>query len=843
MPRRRRAAALRHALLQPAPVLYACEMLEPRTLLSVITINGTAGNDVITLSSHSLPGAQYFVDYSINGGPTVSVPVLPTDSVFVDTGTGTDQVNLLSTPPVPTLIQGDSPSDNVLNIGGPSGLQGILGSIQVTTDTAFWDITADDSSDTTSRTGTLSDGSLTGLAPANITWDPTKCHGLAIDMSSAGGNTFSVYQTNVSTLIRNHSSGKDDSLTIGSPTRGMADITAALSIGNVTPVPSGLVNLTLDDQADPTYGNYILDDASLSLGTGNFSGFTSQITWNASVLRSLTLKTQAQVPGHDAGLAEVVNTVVPTTIVGDSAGLSVGVGENLAGHPQVGLLGNVYITNLAGGTALDVRHIGAATPQTVTLHTVMLPGDSAPYGAIDGLAPATIAYRYADTASAHVTAGGQNVEVVATGTNVLIDGTPAINVGDAGSIQNITDTLSIFAGSVTIDDWADATPRTATISLVQPDMTNQIPWTTIGGLSSVSIQYFTQAANTLTINGGAGANTYIINAPPLVIPPGSLMPSVAIVLNTGIGNDSAQILATGFGQPLTVNGQGGNDAFIVTYSDSITDNLVLNGGGGSSTLTLLGATPAAQFGITPGTITFGMLTTTYTAMNTLALDTGTFTITGDLAGVSLSTVGVTTAKFETSSHIGALNIGGGTLVALAPGAMPLSTTLFCTGLSIDTTGKLDLANNALQLSYSGADPVATVRSYLVSGYNGGAWTGASITTSAADSTHTLGFGDSADGVVPGLAANTILVRFTRVGDVNLDGTVDFADLVTVARNYGKTGQNWDQGDVNYDGTVGFDDLVAVSRNYGMTAAVQSAASPLNVTPTLAAPIVRKNKRR
>lgn len=841
MPRRRRAGPVRHALLKPAADLFACETLEPRTLLSVIAINGTAGNDVITLSSHSLLGAQYFVDYSINGGPTVSVPVLPSDSILVDTGTGMDQVNVLSTPPVPSVIQGDSPSDDILNIGGPNGLQGILGPISVTNTVAFWDITADDTADTTSRAGTLNDGSLTGSAPADITWDASKCHGLAIELSGAGGNTFGVYQTNVPTTIRNHNSGTDDSVTIGSPARGLADITAALSIGKLTPLPSGLINLTLDDRSDPIYGNYILDNASLSVGTGNFSGFTSQITWDASALRSLTLKTQTQVPGHDGGLAEVVNTTVPTTVIGDSVGLVVGVGEDLAGHAQVGIFGNVYVTNPAGGTALAARHIGAAAPQTVTLHTVMLPGDSAPYGAIDGLAPATIAYRYADTASVHVSAGGQNVQVNATGTNVLVDGSPAINVGDAGSIQNITGPLSVFAGSLAVDDSADPSSRNVTLSLVKPDTMNQIPWTIIGGLSPGSIQYFTQAANTLTINGGAGANIYAINAPPLALPPGSLMPSVAVALNTGSGNDTVQVRATGFGQPLTINGQSGNDAFFVTYSNSMTDNLVLNGGGGSSMLTLIGGTADAQFDLTPGTITFGTLTTSYTAMNTLALNTGTFTITGDLGGVNLTGLGVTTAKFQTSSHLGALSIGGATLVVLAPGAAPLSTTLFCTALSIDASGKLDLVNNSLQLSYAGADPIATVRSYLVSGYNGGTWTGTGITTSAADSAHGLGFGDSADGVVPGLAANTILIRFTRVGDVNLDGVVGFADLVTVARNYGKTGQNWDQGDINYDGSVGFDDLVAVSRNYGGAAAI-GVASPMVAAAPSELPVLKRRRR-
>src|SRR5207248_7096657 len=63
---------------------------------------------------------------------------------------------------------------------------------------------------------------------------------------------------------------------------------------------------------------------------------------------------------------------------------------------------------------------------------------------------------------------------------------------------------------------------------------------------------------------------------------------------------------------------------------------------------------------------------------------------------------------------------------------------------------------------------------------------------------------------------TIIAKYTLRGDANLDGTVGFADLVTVAQNYGNSsGQaSWDAGDFNYDGNVGFADLVALAQNYG-----------------------------
>ncbi len=161
-------------------------------------------------------------------------------------------------------------------------------------------------------------------------------------------------------------------------------------------------------------------------------------------------------------------------------------------------------------------------------------------------------------------------------------------------------------------------------------------------------------------------------------------------------------------------------------------------------------------------------------------------------------------------------MGGGSSAAklqIAPNSGGSSVS----SLTILTGSTLDLTNNHLIINYAGgADPVATIRQYLQSGYNNGAWngTGISSSTAAAASSYALGYADGADGIVAGLSSGQIEVKYTLYGDANLDGVVNGNDFAILATHLGRALKSWDQGDFTYAGAVSGEDFALLISNLG-----------------------------
>ncbi len=175
-------------------------------------------------------------------------------------------------------------------------------------------------------------------------------------------------------------------------------------------------------------------------------------------------------------------------------------------------------------------------------------------------------------------------------------------------------------------------------------------------------------------------------------------------------------------------------------------------------------------------------------------------------------------------HIGTLSIASGAHAAITatpttgtPNVLFIAGTNGTSGLTI-SGGTLDIANNDLDVA-NGALPA--VDSQIKLGYNGGLWNGASgiISTSAPSSHYLEGIGaiNNVNGTGVQLyqtfdgqtaASTDVLVRYTYVGDANLDGRVDGSDYANIdsAFNFNKTHltnplTGWFNGDFNYDGAI------------------------------------------
>jgi hypothetical protein len=137
-------------------------------------------------------------------------------------------------------------------------------------------------------------------------------------------------------------------------------------------------------------------------------------------------------------------------------------------------------------------------------------------------------------------------------------------------------------------------------------------------------------------------------------------------------------------------------------------------------------------------------------------------------------------------------------------------------------------------------PLDAVRAQIISGRHGGAWDGPGIRSSSAqsDATTAVGYAPVAQaGTFLGapVAAGDVIVRHTKSGDADLNGTVNFADLLTLARNYNQLSRHWYQGDFNYDGTVNFGDLLTLAKNYNQALPGEPLPdAPAEFAPDLAA---------
>jgi hypothetical protein len=127
-------------------------------------------------------------------------------------------------------------------------------------------------------------------------------------------------------------------------------------------------------------------------------------------------------------------------------------------------------------------------------------------------------------------------------------------------------------------------------------------------------------------------------------------------------------------------------------------------------------------------------------------------------------------------------------------------------LTVDTAtgGKVDMGRGTVNIASGTASEIVAA---IVAGRNNGTWDGAtgisSSAAAAAGGERAVGWVSNGDG--------SFTVAFGAAGDVNLNGVVDFDDVVQVlSANLYDTGlpATYADGDYDYNGVYDFDDVVA-----------------------------------
>jgi autotransporter-associated beta strand protein len=241
----------------------------------------------------------------------------------------------------------------------------------------------------------------------------------------------------------------------------------------------------------------------------------------------------------------------------------------------------------------------------------------------------------------------------------------------------------------------------------------------------------------------------------------------------------------------------------------------------------------------PGVLTIAGASQTWGTNTAINVSAGTVRLNADAGTTTLYNmtlnVGGAGARAELGStqHLAALNLtGAGASVDASPWDALVTKSLAIS----PSAGTLDLASSALIVRYTGGTPgepspaFQNVKQWIIAGYNGGTWTGATgITDSAAAAyPESLGLGyaqnDMLDTPLSQFAgepvdSRTVLVRDTLLGDLDLNGTVDLDDLILMGA-YWDPGHNythtWWQGDMDYNGWCDLDDLILLASNWNLS---------------------------
>jgi hypothetical protein len=145
------------------------------------------------------------------------------------------------------------------------------------------------------------------------------------------------------------------------------------------------------------------------------------------------------------------------------------------------------------------------------------------------------------------------------------------------------------------------------------------------------------------------------------------------------------------------------------------------------------------------------------------------------------------------------------------------------------SGHWDLGEGRLIVTDLSATPTSLLREYLVSGFDGGNWTGPGLNSSAAAQSGDTALGYASNGSV-------LVIAHALYGDADLSGAVNIADFARLAVSFNGPSE-WSGGDFNYDGVTTIADFARLASNFNRALPAEPSRSTPVPDPTGAAGVI------
>ncbi len=569
----------------------------------------------------------------------------------LNSGAGADTVTVRGTNG-PTNVDGQSGRDSVTIGNDVNGVQSILGEVTVTNPSFYTDLTIDDRADPTAQPGAdkgqpsvvISEGAVTGLAPAPIYYQQLDLGSLSV-LGDDHGNTFTVantpfhigltLDTRLSTglgndtvtvlattgpLIVNGDAGQDV-VVIGNAVNGVQSIIGDVTIAN----RAGETDLTLDDRANrfarsavivdeaavtglarATIGYQQDDLSSLAIdgGSGGNSFTVANTPISSTVLLTTTLNSGA---GNDT--VTVLATTGLLTVNTQGGADTVNAGDTTSRLD--GIQGTLTVNGQGGAAVLNVNDQGAfAIPNyTVTAGAVTRTGAAEiDYSSLaslvlnTGFAGNTTDVQ--DTAigtpvTINTGAGNDTVNAGATGDELIgiLDltvnggaaGATTLNLDDQANEDRFND--SSFLGPITIQ--TSPTYVVTSQSVVRSDALTITVLATgqVSNETDVGTYHYNNVA-ALNLNGGSSGNSFDIQSTAATTPL-----TVNAPINDAVTISSHSITLDGILGAVLINGGGKVNLNVDDFGNTVGHTYTLTANSASSTLARSGAAPITYSGI------------------------------------------------------------------------------------------------------------------------------------------------------------------------------------------------------------------------------------------------------